>query len=292
MPPEASISARRRHGARRRERFAFGLGKAAAVALILIWSLVPILFIVVSSVKPSNAIFAVPPRFFFEPTFAHYVSLWVHWRPFFGGLLNSLVVTAGATILAVVASALAGFAYSRYRGRRMASSAAFLVITRLIPPIVLTLPLFPIVNWLGIEDTRLALVLLYATFFVSLGSLLMRAFIDQIPREIDQAAMIDGAGRLTMLWRIILPLAGPGMLAVGVFVIVFAWNEFIFAFVFTSTNARTAPLVLSQMTSSFDGVHWGVLFAAATVQLLPVLIFVVLTQKVLVAGLTTGATKG
>lgn len=292
MPPEARISARRRHGARRRERFAFGLGKAVAVALILIWSLVPILFIVVSSVKPSDAIFAVPPRFLFEPTFTHYVSLWVHWQPFFGGLLNSLVVTAGATVLAVVASALAGFAYSRYRGRRMASSAAFLVITRLIPPIVLTLPLFPIVNWLGIEDTRLALVLLYATFFVSLGSLLMRAFIDQIPREIDQAAMIDGAGRLTMLWRIILPLAGPGMLAVGVFVIVFAWNEFIFAFVFTSTNARTAPLVLSQMTSSFDGVHWGVLFAAATVQLLPVLIFVVLTQKVLVAGLTTGATKG
>ena len=276
---------------RRYERVAISAGKAVAVAAILVWSLVPIAFIVVSSVKSNNDIFAVPPRLIFAPTFKHYVVLWTHWHGFFAGLLNSLVVTAGATALAVVTSAMAGFAYSRYRGPRMASTASFLVLTRLIPPIVLTLPLFPIVNWLGIEDTRLVLILLYATFFVSLGTLLMRAFIDQIPRELDQAASIDGARRFTILWRIIAPLAAPGMLAVAVFVIVFAWNEFIFAFVFTSTNAKTAPLVISEMTSSFDGVDWGVLFAAATVQLLPILIFVLLTQKALVAGLTTGATK-
>lgn len=285
-------SGRRAAATRRRyERAAVGAGKAVAVLAILVWSLVPIAFIVVSSVKSNNDIFAVPPRFIFAPTFKHYVVLWTHWHGFFAGLLNSFVVTAGATALAVVTSAMAGFAYSRYRGPRMASTASFLVLTRLIPPIVLTLPLFPIVNWLGIEDTRLVLILLYATFFVSLGTLLMRAFIDQIPRELDQAASIDGARRVTILWRIIAPLAGPGMLAVAVFVIVFAWNEFIFAFVFTSTNAKTAPLVISEMTSSFDGVDWGVLFAAATVQLLPILIFVLLTQKALVAGLTTGATK-
>lgn len=286
-PARRSTAARRR----RYERTAIGVGKAIAVLAILVWSLVPIAFIVVSSVKSNDDIFAVPPRFVFTPTFKHYVVLWTHWHGFFAGLLNSLVVTAGATALAVVTSAMAGFAYSRYRSPRMASTASFLVLTRLIPPIVLTLPLFPIVNWLGIEDTRLVLILLYATFFVSLGTLLMRAFIDQIPRELDQAAAIDGARRVTILWRIIAPLAGPGMLAVAVFVIVFAWNEFIFAFVFTSTNAKTAPLVISEMTSSFDGVDWGVLFAAATVQLLPILIFVLLTQKALVAGLTTGATK-
>jgi len=125
-----------------------------------------------------------------------------------------------------------------------------------------------------------------------LGTLLMRAFIDQVPRELDEAALIDGAGRLTILRRVIAPLVAPGMLAIAVFVIVFAWNEFLFAFIFTSTNAKTAPLVISEMIGSFDGVDWGVLFAASTVQLLPILIFIIVAQKHLVTGLTTGATKG
>jgi multiple sugar transport system permease protein len=152
--------------------------------------------------------------------------------------------------------------------------------------------LFPIVNWLRLNDTHVILIILYATFFVSLGTLLMRGFIDQIPRELDEAACVDGAGPLVILWRIIVPLATQGMLAVAVFVIVFAWNEFLFAFIFISTRAKTAPLVISEMIGSFDGVDWGVLFAASTVQLLPVLIFVLCMQRYLVSGLTAGAVKG
>jgi multiple sugar transport system permease protein len=120
----------------------------------------------------------------------------------------------------------------------------------------------------------------------------MRTFIDQIPRELDEAAQIDGATRLTTLRRIIVPLAAPGILAVAVFVVVFAWNEFLFAFIFTATNAKTAPLVISEMIGSIDGVDWGVLFAASTIQLIPVLLFVILMNRHLVAGLTAGATKG
>ena len=174
----------------------------------------------------------------------------------------------------------------------MTRSALFLILVRLLPPIVITLPLFPIINWLRLNDTHLILIILYATFFVSLGTILMRTFIDQIPRELDEAALVDGADQFTILRRVILPLATQGMLAVAVFVIVFAWNEFLFAFIFTSTRAKTAPLFIAEMIGSFDGVDWGILFAAATVQLLPILIFVVLTQKYLVAGLTAGAIKG
>ena len=136
------------------------------------------------------------------------------------------------------------------------------------------------------------LIVLYATFFVSLGTLLMRTFIDQVPRELDEAAVVDGAGRLTILRSIIVPLVAPGILAVAVFVVVFAWNEFLFAFVFTATKAKTAPFVLSEMIGSIDGVDWGVLFAAATVQLAPVLVFVAFMHRYLVAGLTAGAMKG
>jgi multiple sugar transport system permease protein len=136
------------------------------------------------------------------------------------------------------------------------------------------------------------LIVLYATFFVSLGTVLMRTFIDQIPRELDEAAQIDGATRIVTLLKVIVPLAAPGILAVAVFVVVFAWNEFLFAFIFTSTKAKTAPLVISEMIGSIDGVDWGVLFAASTIQLIPVLLFVVLMNRYLVAGLTAGATKG
>lgn len=277
----------------RPERLAISAGKALAVAAIAVWSLFPIGFIVVSSFKPGREIFAVPPKLFFQPTFEHYASLWERWPSFFDGLVNSLIVTVGATVLAVAASSLAGFAYSRYRGVRFLEGSVLLLIgSRLIPPIVVTLPLFPVVNRLGLNDTHLVLILLYATFFVSLGTLLMRTFIDQVPRELDEAAVLDGARPLSILVRIILPLVAPGMLAVAVFVVVFAWNEFLFAYIFTATNAKTAPFVLSEMISSVDGVDWGVLFAASTVQLLPVLVFVVLMNRFLVAGLTAGATKG
>jgi multiple sugar transport system permease protein len=267
-------------------------GKTVAVLAILVWSLFPIVFIVMSSFKPGQDIFAVPPRLVFEPTLRHYEVLWTNWRVFFEGLFNSTVVTAGATALSVMASTFAGYVYSRNSARFLNASVFFLIAVRLIPPIVVTLPLFPIINALGINDTHFVLIVLYATFFVSLGTVLMRTFIDQIPRELDEAAQIDGAGRFTILRRVIVPLAAPGILAVAVFVVVFAWNEYLFAFIFTSTNAKTAPLVISEMIGSIDGVDWGVLFAASTVQLMPVLAFVILMNRYLVAGLTAGATKG
>jgi multiple sugar transport system permease protein len=274
------------------DKLAIGLGKAVAVSAILIWSLFPIAFIIMSAFKPGQDIFAVPPKFVFTPTWQHYAKLWADWGMFFDGLFNSAIITIGATILAITTSTSAGYAYSRYSSRFLNASVLFLIIVRLIPPIVVTLPLFPIINAIGLNDTHIVLIALYATFFVSLGTVLMRTFIDQIPRELDEAAQIDGATRMTTLRTIIVPLAAPGILAVAVFVVVFAWNEFLFAFIFTATNAKTAPLVISEMIGSIDGVDWGVLFAASTIQLIPVLLFVVLMNRYLVAGLTAGATKG
>lgn len=266
--------------------------KTLAVACVLCWSLFPIVLIVLSSFKFNRDIFSPVFRIDFEATLSNYVNLWNHWDDFFIGLLNSTIITSGATILAVIASTLAGYGYSRYRSTTLSASVFFLIVVRLFPPIVLTLPLFPVANWLGIIDTHFILIILYSAFFVSLGTLVMRTFIDQIPVELDEAAKIDGANQFHIIRRVIFPLSGQGMVAIAVFVVVAAWNEFTFAFIFTTTNARTAPLVLSQMMGDTDGVDWGVLFAASTVQLLPVLLFVVFAQKQLIAGLTAGATKG
>jgi multiple sugar transport system permease protein len=159
------------------------LGKALALALVLLWSLLPIALIVTSSFKLDRDIFSVPNSVAFTPTLANYVALWQRWGDFFTGLLNSLIVTVGATVLSVGGSMLAGYAYSRYRGRALSFSAFFLIFIRLIPPIIITLPLFPAVNGLRLNDTHFVLIVLYATFFVSLGTLVMRTFIDQIRRS-------------------------------------------------------------------------------------------------------------
>jgi multiple sugar transport system permease protein len=247
---------------------------------------------VLSSFKSDRDIFSPSSHFSFMPTLANYELLWSRWGDFFHGLWNSFLVTLGATLLAVLVSLLAGLRLFAACRRGLQASAFFLIFVRLFPPIVITLPLFPVVNWLKLNDTHLILILLYATFFVSLGTIVMRTFIDQIPRELDEAAMIDGASQFQIITRVIFPLAAQGMLAVAVFVIVYAWNEFLFAFIFTTTRAKTAPLVVAEMIGAVEGVEWGVLFAASAIQLLPVLAFVILMQKHLVAGLTAGAVKG
>ena len=282
---------RRQLAARLRRRGVTSL-RAVAALLVLAWSVVPILLVVSASLKSPRDIFADPPQFLFAPTLSNYTALWQRWPEFFHNLLNSLIVTIGATVCSVLASLLAGYVYSRVQNRVLAASATLMLALRLLPPIVLVLPLFPVVNWLGLNDTRLLLIILYSALFVSLGTIIMKTFIDQIPPELEEAAVIDGAGTGQLLLRIVFPLAAQGLLAVAIFVIVFAWNEFLFAFIFTSTTAKTAPMSVSEMIGAVDGVDWGVLFAAATIQLVPIVLLVLLAQRYVVAGLTAGAVKG
>lgn len=262
-----------------------------ALAAVMVWSGFPILLVVVSSLRPPRDIFGGGGSLL-DLTTRNYVNLWQRWPDFFHNLANSLVIALCATALTLVVSFLAGYVYSRRDGRLLTGSAFFMILVRLLPPIVITLPLFPAVNWLLLNDTRTVLVILYCAFFLSLGTWIMKAFIDQLPRELEEAAAIDGAGLLQTLRLIVLPLSYAGLIATSVFIMVFAWNDFLFAFIFTAVDAKTAPLVISEMVGAIDGVDWGILFAAATLQLVPILIFVVLVQKYLIAGLTAGTVKG
>ena len=266
--------------------------RLSAAALAVGWSVFPIAMVVLSSFKPQRDIFAIPPSLVFAPTLDNYRRLLTEWPAFFPNMLNSLIVTVGATLLTVLLSTLAGYVYARCRGRALALSAFFMVVVRMLPPIVVTLPLFPLFSWLRLNDTHLVLILLYAAFFVSLSTWIMRAFIDQVPRELEEAAVVDGAGLVQVLRLVVLPLVLNGIVASSLFVIVYAWNEFIFALVFTTRIARTTPLVMSEMLSTTDGVDWGVLFAAATVQLAPILAFILAAQRYVIAGLAAGAVKG
>lgn len=263
-----------------------------AFILVALWSAVPVMFIVFSSFKREPDIFAYPPVLLFQPTFDHYVTLWYQWSGFFGTLRNSLIIATGATVLAAAVSFLAGFAYSRYSSRFLAGSAFYMIAVRLLPPIVVTLPLFPLADFLNLSDSHLLLILLYAAFWVSLFTMIMKTFIDEVPIELDEAAFVDGASRLQTLFKVIFPLALQGMAAGSLFVFIYSWNEFLFALIFTTKDAKTAPLVISEVMGSVDGTAWGVLFAGVTVQLLPVVLLAGFAQRFLIAGLTAGSVKG
>jgi multiple sugar transport system permease protein len=265
--------------------------RALLVALALVWSGLPILLVVLSSFKEAKQIFEVPPSLIFVPTFDNYAVLWRDKPEFLRGLGNSLAIALGTLALTLAASTLAGYVYARLRSRFLDVSAFGMLAARMLPPIIITVPLFPALNALRLNDTHLLLILLYAAFYVSLGTWIMRAFIAQVPLELEEAAAVDGAGIGTILTRIVLPLVVPGLIAVGLFVVVFAWNEYVFAMIFTTRNARTAPVVIGEMLGTVEGVQWGVIFAAATVQLVPVLALVIALQRYLVAGLTAGAVK-
>ncbi len=266
--------------------------KAVAIALIVVWSIFPVAYVVMNSFKYQRDIFAFPPPLLFEPTFDNYVELWTQNRDFFGFLGNSLVISVMATLLSVFAAACAGYVYSRFRNNTLSASAFYLVAIRLLPPLVVTIPLFPWVNQLGLADTHLILILLYATFWVPLNVLVMKEFIDQIPRDLDEAAVVDGASESQILRYVVAPLAIQGMVACAVFVFVFSWNEYLYAFIFTIQNAKTTPLILSELMDSVTGTNYGILFSAATIQLVPIVVVVLALQRFLVAGLTAGAVKG
>lgn len=260
--------------------------------LIIVWSVFPIFYVVISSLKPQKDIFRYPPDFIFTPTFEHYFALVTKWTGFFPTLANSLIVAIGATVLACLASILSGFVYSRYSNRFLAGSVLYLIAIRLLPPIVVTLPLFPVVDALKLSDTHFLLIVLYATFWVSLCTMIMKTFIDKIPRSLDEAAIVDGATTFQTLTRVIMPLALQGVAACAIFVFIFAWNEYLFALIFTTQHAKTAPLIISEVMDSVSGTNWGVLFAGVTVQLMPVTLLVMFAQRFLIAGLTAGSVKG
>jgi multiple sugar transport system permease protein len=275
------------------ERYLVTALRILVLGIGVLWSAFPIFMVVSSSFKAHFDIFAFPPKFFnFTPTLENYRALFREWPEFVDGLWSSLIVTIGATLLTAAVSLIAGYAYSRYQSRWLTLSAFSMIVMRMLPPLVVTIPLFPVVNQFRLNDTHTLLILLYAAFFVSLSTWILKTFIDQIPRELEEAAEVEGASLVQRLVRIILPLSVHGMVAACVFVVVFSWNEYMFALIFTSSNAKTAPLVLAEITGALEGVQWGVLFAAATVQLAPILVFVLLVQKYIVIGLTAGAVKG
>ena len=265
----------------------YAVGRAGAWALLLmavVWSFFPIFFIFSSSFTEPARIFSYPPTVISPPTLENYRALLADWPQFFSSMRNSAIIMLGAVLATVVVCLPGAYALSRFRNKFTQNAGMMVIVARMFPPIIITIPLFPILQMSGMADTHVVMMILYASFYLSLGVWILKNFMDTIPYELEEAAFIEGSSRVRTFMTIILPLSWSGIVSVSILVAIFCWNEFLFAFLFTSFNAVTTPVLLNEMLGAMFGVSWGPLFAATSIQLLPILLFIWIMQKFLVEG--------
>jgi multiple sugar transport system permease protein len=264
------------------------------LGVFVLLSIFPILVAVVSSFKAGRDIFTYKPVILFTPTLENYSELFLQWGRFGTGLLNSLAVTLGSIALTLLVCLPAAYAMSRIPRYGIGRSSLALLILEMLPPLVVTVPLFPIFSTVGLDNSRFGLMLVYATFEVTLATFVLKTFIDGIPADIEEAAAIDGCPPFQRFFRIVLPLILPGVMTVAIYVALFAWNDFMFGLILTTTRTQTAPVVLADMLSGIgEGTAtWGNVFAAATIQMIPMLAFTWLVQRQLLSKAVSSAVKG
>ena len=271
----------------------------ALVIAILIVFLFPIYWMVSTSFKPPNDILTRPPKWTFQPTLSNYVYAFEE-ANFALFLKNTLIVSVISSTIVIVLASLAAYSFARYNtgaGHLM----FFFLTTRMMPGIAVIIPFFVIFKVIGGTaigqalslglDRLGALVVCYTVFNLPFAIWLMHSFFQDIPRELEDSARLDGYSRLQVLWRVVLPLAVPGIAVTAIFTLIFSWNEFLFAFLLTRDVARTITVGVAGFWTQ-RGIMWGPLSAAATVCVVPMLVFALVLQRYIVRGLTFGAVRG
>jgi multiple sugar transport system permease protein len=260
------------------------------ILVAVFFSIAPILYLLLTSFKNPALTYAIPPVWVFEPTLANYQEVLAggEFRRYF---INSVVVALSATGAALVLGTPAAYGFSRFRFRgsfwlRMSS-----LVPQMLPPITIVVPLYVLFNGLELIDTRFGLAVSYLTFTIPLAIWMMVGFFDDVPIELDESAMIDGASRFRALISIDLRLVAPGLAATGILCFIYCWNEFLYAVILTGREARTLPVTINSFMTN-KAILWGRIAAAGSMVLVPVLIFALLAQRYLVRGLTRGAVKG
>jgi multiple sugar transport system permease protein len=302
-----------------------GRSKGVAGAVIVLYaaiSMVPLVWIFLTAFKSPPDSIAYPPKIVFKPTLDGYCNLfttisrqtedYIASLPpptnvcdriararnmvvagpsnFVPRFFNSLVIAFGSTALSVLLGVTAAYAFSRFRVRGKDDLLFFILSTRMMPPIAVAIPIYLMYRELGLSDTRLGMILLYTAVNVSLAVWLLKGFIDEIPREYEEAALVDGYTRLQAFRKVVLPQATTGIVATAIFCLIFAWNEYAFATLLTSGQAQTAPPFIPIIIGE-GGQDWPAVAAGTTLFLVPILVFTVLLRKNLLRGITFGAVR-
>lgn len=266
-------------------RLLHGLGLAAVFA----FAVFPFYWMVSSSFKTQTQILASPPIWLFTPTLANYAQVFAD-EKVVRAVMSSLIVAVCSTALSVALATPAAYALARYEFRGKADLWFWFISNRFISPIVLALPIYIIARNLGILDTHLVLILVYVTFILPIVVWITTDYFRSIPKELEEAARLEGASQFDIFWRIYIPLGVPGIAVSAIFGFIFSWNELLYALVLTRRDVQTAPVVATSFMSGYE-IPWGKIMATGTVIVLPVTLFALLVSRHMVRGLTMGATK-
>ena len=299
--------------------------KRVAAVLVIAYALItmiPLAWIVLTSFKTPPDSIAYPPKLMFTPSIEGYCNLFTtrtRQTPEYIAALppaagecdrvvrsrnmviagpsnvvprftNSIIIAFGSTFLAVFLGPLAAYAFSRFRIPLKDDLLFFILSTRMMPPIAVAIPIYLMYREIGLSDTRIGMILLYTAVNVSLAVWLLKGFIDEIPREYEEAAMIDGYTRLQAFYKVVLPQATTGIAATAIFCMIFAWNEYAFAVLLTSGEAQTMPPFIPFIIGE-GGQDWPAVASATTLFLIPIVVFTVLLRKHLLRGITFGAVR-
>lgn len=283
---DPKLAARRRW----RRRIAGAISHMVLIGLSL-FAIIPLIWAISSALKPDSEILtglSLIPR---SPTLTHFTFV-LRETPFPTWMWNSIRVSVGTTILALVVGSLAAYAMSRWRFRGRGIYGNTLLVVQMFPGVMLGIPMYLLLSRYGLINTLSALLIAYLTFSLAFAVWMLKGYFDAIPREIEEAALIDGANRIQVLITIVLRLAGPGIASVAVYTFLMAWNEFFFAYLFlVSPEKQTLSLGMYTFVGQYT-TQWGNIMAAGVLTTMPALIFFFVLQRALTRGLIAGAMKG
>jgi len=257
---------------------------------VVAWAF-PIFWSVLNCFKSEKDVLAYPPKLFFEPTWAAYREVLFGAQSILPNLWSSTVISVGTTVLTMVLAIPAAYALARLKvpGRRM--TGFYVLVTQMLPPVGIIIPYFLLLRNIGWMDTYHGIIIIYLSFSLPFAIWLMVSYFEDIPYEMEEAAAVDGAGRLTALRRIILPQAKGGIAVTVVFVFLNAWNEFLFAVVLSGNTVRPVTIAMFNFVS-VEQTLWAQLAAVSVIAMLPVVVLGIVAQSHIVKGLTVGAVKG
>jgi multiple sugar transport system permease protein len=267
----------------------FSIGHFLLLLVVIVVCVFPFYWMVTTSFKEQSAILSATPQLFFHPTLGNYTTAFQKFD-IGASLINSLIVALSTTAISLILGSPAAYAIARFDFKGKRDLWFWFISNRMISPIVVALPFFLIARQFRLLDTQLVLILIYLTFNVPIVVWICADQFRNIPKELDEAATLEGYSSFGIFWRIALPLAAPGIAVSAIFSFIFSWNELLYALVLTRSNAKTAPVVATSFLSGYE-LPWGQIMATGTLVALPVIIFSIIVSRQLVRGLTMGAIK-
>lgn len=262
-----------------------------AIILVILFFMLPLYWLVSTGFKFGREAFAIPPKWvFFEFTLKNFQSVWQN-TDVLRFLMNSIIISAGATGLSLLLGVPAGYAIARTRSRLLNLSSYFYLLLLMIPPIAMLIPFYLIMRDLRLLGTYAAVIIIDTIFDASFVVWMMRSYFQDVPQEMEEAALVDGASRFQAFYKIALPLSVPGIVASALYCIIFSWNDFLFALMLTSPQTKTMPLGILASFSASE-INWGIMAVMSIFAIIPAIFIALFLNRYFVQGLTMGAAKG